>query len=299
MPQPENMTENPARAREIPPSGMSAPDLLSHVLAQIRLSGDHVYVVSLPAGQGLDLPPDAATICVVTEGALRLGEERIGQGDLVLMAHGVRAASNGAQPVAEAPTRIVVCRFHFDPDTLRALVAHLPGLIHIRHDEGAAWLENIAFFMLAETGDVQPGASLMIARLIDLIVIRTLRTWVQRQIPRGRDATGWLRGLADARIARVLQTIHDAPFDAWTVDDLAAIAGMSRSSFSARFADLVGVPPLRYQARWRLALARDMIRGGGRRVGEVALAIGYEAEAAFSRAYKAEFGQSPAADIVR
>jgi AraC-like DNA-binding protein len=78
-----------------------------------------------------------------------------------------------------------------------------------------------------------------------------------------------------------------------TIDALAAIAGMSRSSFCERFTALVGQSPLRYRNEWRLTLARDMLAKGALRIGEVGMAIGYESEAAFSRAYKAFFGHTP------
>ena len=134
----------------------------------------------------------------------------------------------------------------------------------------------------------------MISRLIDLIVIRTLRTWVHQ----GR-AAGWLGGLSDARIARTLRKIHEQPLQRASIEALAGVAGMSRSSFSERFTELVGRSPLRYQNEWRLTLARDMLAKRSARVGEVGLAIGYESEAAFSRAYKSHFGCSPRDDYNR
>ncbi len=292
MPLPQDLTENPKAQR----FGMSAPDFLSHVLAQIRLSGDHVYTEVVPAGAPVELEAAGATICVAAEGSLRLeraGTESltVGRGDLLLLAHGAQGLGHDVRLAAAEASRVVICHFHFEAGTL---IPTLPALIHLAREDGADWLEGIAFYMLAEAGNTEPGASLMISRLIDLIVIRTLRTWVQLQ-----GVRGWLGGLADPRIARALQHIHDRPFHAWTIAALAEIAGMSRSSFCARFAERVGVPPLRYHAQWRLALARDMIRTGARRVGEVALAIGYDSEAAFSRAYRAEFGHPPVADLSR
>jgi AraC-like DNA-binding protein len=144
---------------------------------------------------------------------------------------------------------------------------------------------------MIEAGDIQPGAALMVSRLIDLVVIRTLRSWIQQG-----PASGWLGGLSDARIAAALTAIHERPRQKWSIDTLAAIAGMSRSSFCERFAALVGCSPLRYHNQWRLALARDLLSRRGARVGEIGFSIGYESEAAFSRAYKALFGHSPRVD---
>jgi AraC-like DNA-binding protein len=145
-------------------------------------------------------------------------------------------------------------------------------------------------FLLAEAEDVQPGAALMISRLIDLVVIHTLRSWIHQG-----PAPGWLGGLSDARIASALKAIHERPMQTCSIESLAATAGMSRSSFCQRFAALVGRSPLRYRNEWRLALARDLLAKPGARVGEIGFSIGYESEAAFSRAFKALFGHSPSA----
>ena len=291
--QPNNLTENP----EVERSGMHAPDLLSQVLAQVRLQGDHVYRRDLAANEVLALTPGVATVCIVADGRLVHGgavSSSSGQGDLILMTRGPDTGEAVGELVAAEASGVMVCEFHFEAGTSNALVSSLPDLIFLSRAEGAKWLESLAFYMVAEAGSYEPGASLMISRIIDLMVIRTLRTWAQR---RGGQAQGWIRGLGDARIARVLQAVHHQPFQRWTIAELAALSGMSRSSLSARFAELVGVPPLRYLAQWRMVQARDMICGGRHRVGEVALLIGYESEAAFSRAYKAAFGHAPIADL--
>lgn len=285
---PVDLTDRP----EATVSGMIDPDLLSQVLSQIRLSGDFVYSESLEPGSRLSLSPAEATICFVTEGALQRGDRTIETGDLLLLPRGM--AHVDGDLIADGTTRLTICRFRFDPHTLVTLVSGLPDHIHIRREDGGGWLGNIAYFMMAEVGDIQPGASLMISRLIDLMIIRTLRTWVQLG-----GAIGWLGGLLDTRIARTLKAIHARPYDRWSLARLAATAGMSRSSFSGRFTELVGISPLRYHNNWRLTLARDTLKAGSTRVGDVALSVGYISEAAFSRAYKAQFGHSPAQDLPR
>jgi AraC-like DNA-binding protein len=168
------------------------------------------------------------------------------------------------------------------------MISALPQRIHLRRADVAGWLDGMLPFLMVEATDTQPGSALMISRIIDLIVIRTLRTWVQL----GR-ISGWLGGLSDARIARALKAVHEKPLQRCSIETLAEAAGMSRSSFCERFAGLVGCSPLRYQNEWRLNLARDMLLRRDGRVGEIGLRIGYESEAAFSRAYKALFGRSP------
>jgi AraC-like DNA-binding protein len=278
---------------ELQLQGLAKGDLLSQVLAQIRLTGDRVYSSRLQAKARVLLEPRAAHVCVLKQGRLKVacrGEPpaTIDAGDLFLLP---RDPEDLRITVTEGPATMIVCRFWFDASSLRAMLFALPWLIHIRSTDAADWLEGIVHFMLLEADDVQPGGALMISRLIDLIVIRALRTWVHQ----GR-ASGWLGGLSDPRIARALRALHEQPQQRWSIEALAGIASMSRSSFSERFAALVGRSPLRYWNEWRLTLARDMLAKPNARVGEVGLAIGYESEAAFSRAYKAFFGRSPRDD---
>ncbi len=271
-------------------------DLLSHVLAQIRLSGDGVERVTIAGGKELQLAPDAGHVCVVANGAIRMTSVDgppvvVAAGDLLMLPNG---AKNLRLRAFEAPATVMVCRFRFDPDSLRGMIVVLPDYIHIDGVEGAGWLEGVLHFMMIEVSDIQPGAALMISRLIDLAVIRALRTWIQR----GQNS-GWLGGLTDARVARTLMVIHEAPAQRWSIETLAGIAGMSRSSFCERFTALVGRAPLRYQNELRLTLARDLLSRQQARVGEIGLSVGYESEAAFSRAYKALFGYSPSSESKR
>jgi AraC-like DNA-binding protein len=286
---PNNLSIHP----EAPASGSANSDLLSRVLSQIRLTGDGIVPVTVGSREEMPLAPDAGHVCLVKEGGVRMEHDDgapvvIAAGDLLL----IPRSDSGLRLLAfEGSATAVFCRFRFDPDSLRGMVAGLPRYIHIGRVEGASWLDGFLHFMMIEAGDVQPGAGLMISRLIDLAVIRTLRTWIQRG-----QTSGWLGGLSDERIARTLKTIHETPKERWSIAALAGIAGMSRSSFCERFNALVGRSPLRYQNEWRLTLARDLLSRRQARVGEVGLSVGYETEAAFSRAYKALFGHSPRGD---
>ena len=283
----ENLTIRPERAL---PGVTSGDDLLSHVLAQVRLTGDQFFSQTLARSEGLELADNEAHVIIVTIGELEMrGDDHaadvIEAGDLLLLPRGL---STGQLVVPKADTTVALCRFWFDPEILQTMVLALPRHIHIRGAEGADWIEGMLHFVLAEAADSQPGGALMISRIIDLLVIRTIRAWVHRG-----ETSGWLGGLADARIARSLKAIHEQPLQRWSVNSLADLAGMSRSSFSGRFTTLVGRSPLRYQNEWRLALARDMLKRGNARVGEIGLRVGYESEAAFSRAYKQVFGHAP------
>ncbi|WP_437879570.1 AraC family transcriptional regulator [Pseudomonas sp. LRF_L74] len=273
--------------------GFATGDLLSQVLAQMRLTGDRVYSATLEQGDRLELDRNSAHVCLLQTGRLQIQRDDepavlLEPGDIFLLPHTLEKLKLTA---CDGPTTLAVCRFWFDAGSFRAMLFALPWLIHIKRTEAAPWSEGLLHFMLLEANDVQPGGALMVSRLIDLTVIRVLRTWVQQGA-----ASGWLGGLSDARIARVLRAIHEQPRQQWRIDALAKLAGMSRSSFCERFSALVGRSPLRYQNEWRLTLAKTMLATHTSRVGDVGFAVGYESEAAFSRAYKAFFGRSPRED---
>jgi AraC-like DNA-binding protein len=282
----ENLTVPPDDAAR----GAASGDLLSHVLAQVRLTGDGVYADAIPAGGQVALNPSIAHAFIVTEGAFQCAAPEdshsmlVEMGDLMLLPHGL----GNIRLTAAQDAKVVICRFWFDPYSLRSMISALPQRIHIPRADGEGWLDGILHFLMIETTDTQPGAALMISKIIDVLIIRTLRTWVHLG-----PSSGWLGGLADARVARALKVLHQEPLQMWSVEALADIAGMSRSNFSERFTQLVGLSPLRYQNEWRLNLAREMLARGEARIGEVGQRIGYESEAAFSRAYKALFGHSP------
>lgn len=283
---PKNLTIHPDAKGD----GSTSGDLLSHALAQIRLRGDHVYSCALAAGEHLERTVGAGHVCVVTDGVVYIESEAhphipVETGDLMMLT----AAAAGLRMVASgAPATVMVFRFWLEPDSLNGLIFALPQCIHIKRAESAEWLDGLVLYTLLEAKDTQPGSSLMISRIIDLMVIRTLRCWVHQG-----QTSGWLGGLSDARIARALKVIHEQPMQPWSIETLAGICGMSRSSFCERFAALVGHAPLRYQNELRLTLAREMLAKPNARVGEIGLSIGYKSEAAFSRAYKALFGHPP------
>lgn len=296
-------------------------DFLSQVLTLIRLRGELVFSSVLGAPWALRFDPGSAHFHVVVEGAMRV-EARDGKhveavaGDLVLLPQGSghRIGTDGASltPARDvldaqlrgdrlelelggrgARTRLVSGAFRFEGDNLPSMLGVLPSIIHLpkaAHLESPSWLDGLAEHLLVEAKAAHPGASILISRLIDVLVIRAMRIWVRTAPPEDK---GWLGALADDRISRALRAIHDEPFRRWTVAQLATAAGMSRSSFAERFTTLIGAAPLRYQTRWRLLLAHELLSRPGTRVTEVAGRVGYDSEAAFSRAFKAQFGDAP------
>jgi AraC-like DNA-binding protein len=229
---------------------------------------------------------------VVSGGAMRVeaSDGRVVEaaaGDLVVLPQGRGHTMEGAG------ARMITGAFRFEGDNLPEMLAVLPSIIHVPRelrDDDDGWIDTGAAFCLHEAKAALPGASILISRMVDVLVIRMMRIWVGTAKPEDK---GWLGALADPRISRALKTIHDDPFRRRTVEELAGIAGMSRSSFAERFATLIGAAPLHYQTRWRLLLAHEMLQRGDQRVSDVARRVGYDSDAAFSRAFKAQFGVAP------
>jgi AraC-like DNA-binding protein len=299
----------------------SRVDLLSQMLDLVRLQGELVFSADLNHPWALRFEPGSAYFFVVLEGSLIAqvaGEPAVAAiaGDLVMLPRGVghilgdgsdAAAANAGDLMEEQftterlglrhggngeQTKIIAGAFHFESAAVPWVVSALPAVIHIKKsgDQTGGWLEGLAYFMMMEAQTVHPGSSVMISRLIDVLIIRVIRTWAQTK--NASDA-GWLGALADPRISRALKAIHDDPFRKWTVADLASAVGMSRSSFAERFSALVKEAPLSYQNRWRLTLAHGLLRQANARVSDVARQVGYDSDAAFSRAFKTQFGIPP------
>jgi AraC-like DNA-binding protein len=164
--------------------------------------------------------------------------------------------------------------------------------IPIGDGAASALLRELLRVGVRESAALRPGAKSMLAKLSELMFVEALRRYVEDLPPGGK---GWLAGVRDAQIGRALALLHSAPGRAWTVDDLARDVALSRSALAERFAALVGEPPIQYLMRWRLALAAQTLRSGAEAIARIAENSGYESEAAFSRAFKREFGLPPAA----
>jgi len=141
-----------------------------------------------------------------------------------------------------------------------------------------------------EAEEMRPGGETIITRLADIVVIQAIRSWIDSE----QDADqGWLAALRDKHIGRALAAIHRQPAKNWSVATLAREVGMSRSGFSARFTHLVGESVMQYVTQWRMQLARAELRESTDSLATIADRLGYQSEAAFSRAFKRVFGVAP------
>lgn len=295
------------------PGAALEQDVLSHVLTLIRLRGGAVSSESLCANEQADFAAGLAHFYFIQRGEFVIERSSLkpidlAAGDLLLLPHGnahsiasatpdrllveTRLATNGLkEPISTEVAGFIRGSFAFDKGPMSSLLSGLPETILLRNgpDGPPPWLLAISKFLLDEAHSTCPGGPLMVSRLIDLLVIRTLRSWAASQ----PNHPGWLSGLNDQRIARALNAMHTEPNRTWSVESLAKIATMSRSLFAERFNATVGEPPLRYLTKWRLTIAADLLRHTPIKITEVAHRTGYSSDAAFSRAFKSHFGFPP------
>jgi len=135
-----------------------------------------------------------------------------------------------------------------------------------------------------------PGKELIVQRLLETLLIETLRWDI---IGNNTASAGLLNGLRDPAMARVLRAIHEDVRRRWTVADMAGIAGKSRSGFAARFNEILGCAPIEYLARWRIAIAKQALLSGAKSLDRIADEIGYESASAFSTAFSKRLGCPP------
>ena len=199
--------------------------------------------------------------------------------------HSGRAGGDG--PV----TSMIVGHFTLGSAPRNALLSSLPPAIHLPAHAGSAspQLAGLVPLILSESASPGAGGSIVLARLADLLLVHALRHWIGVA---GRSSCG-LRAVADPSIGAALRLMHSRPNEPWTVELLASSVAMSRSAFAARFAELVGEPPLQYLARWRMTIAAKRLREDGASIADVAQAVGYANPVAFSKAFARLQGVGP------
>lgn len=192
------------------------------------------------------------------------------------------------------PRSKVVCGFlGCDARPFNPLLDQLPRVLHVRtRDAGDGRLREFTELVVAESRERRAGGESILAKLSEVMFVEVVRRHLA-SLP--ADQTGWLAGLRDPVVSRALAQLHERAADAWTVERLARAVGASRSVLAERFTALLGRPPMQYLAQWRMQLASALLRGGGRKLAAIALAVGYDSEAAFSRAFKKLVGVAPGA----
>lgn len=326
---PKELIENPAH----PPAGSPADrDVLSDVLRTIRLSGS-VQFCFMPSGAwqtegGPSLaslaegPSSPIPFHIVVEGTCWMkmeGRETIlVAGDVVAFpfgtGHQLGAGSGGRpiSPVKDLPPKpwrdLPILRYGEDRRRVQLLCGYLqcdaisfrplrnalPTLLHVRTRgaEDADWLRATIGQIVAEADRPRAGGLSMLERLTETMFIELLRHQMVAATP---DASSWLAALADPSLGRCLALIHDDPGRGWSVQNLSAASGLSRSTLAERFETVLDTSPMRYVRDWRLCLARVALSTTTKGIAAIAYEAGYGTEAAFNRAFARAYGAPPAA----
>jgi AraC-like DNA-binding protein len=299
-----------------------AVDVLADVLAAMRVGRPVAALTEAHAPWGLRFDHVmGAAFHVVLQGTCwltpidgsRFAPVELGPGDVVLLGigapHGLVSA-NGVPLTDFTPTRdapgapfgrlvlpgpgvrsTIVCgAYRLAHSRPHPLLRDLPEVVHLsalpgRHAGLRAMVELLGLELRASP----PGAAAVTPSLVDALLVYLLRAWLQDSA----DTSNWSAAMADPATTRVLAAVHAEPARAWTVEQLAAVAGLSRAAFARRFASLVGEPPLTYLTRWRMTIAARLLRDTDKTLAQVASVVGYGSAFAFAKAFRREYAATP------
>ena len=307
-------------------------DPLSDLLRVVRLDGAYFYAVEAAGPWSVEtvaarelsprIMPAAEHLIsyhILTDGRCYggvIGEEQVelAPGDVIVFPHGdAHVMSSGrdvrvgqdVQRTAQSPYPFtvflgdqgqpgasLVCGFlGCDRRPFNPLLAALPRRIHMRGMSNG-WLSGFTRHVTEESRLGPAGAASVLTRLAEVMFIEVLRRYLDDLPP---EQTGWLAGLRDEVVGRVLTLLHGRPSHPWTLAELAREAAASRTNLAKRFAQLVGQPPMQYLTQWRMQIAANLLAQGGAKVATIGGEVGYDSEAAFSRAFKKATGFAPGA----
>ncbi|AXO15259.1 AraC family transcriptional regulator [Thalassospira indica] len=300
-------------------------DVLSDVCAGLRLRSDLYFTAELAGDFSVHIPADGARIrfhLVLAGGCKLLLSENapaidLCAGDLVLVPNGrghilcdapetrtiplsdamAAGFDPGAgilrnQPEGAGDVRLLCGFCAFDDDDRHPGFGLIEDHVILRADDPATQAQSSIVAMIQTLAQAtEPGWRSALARLMEVLVIALMAAQVKRaDLPQG-----FLAGLADKKIARALSAMHAQPERDWTAELLAKQAGMSRTRFVVRFGDCVGIAPMQYLQNWRMRRAKALLRDTNLSMDEVALRCGYQSMPAFSRRFKAQYGEGPGA----
>lgn len=305
-------------------------DPLSDVLRAVRLTGAYFYLVeaarpwSVAAVPARELAPRVLpeaehliSYHVVTEGTAWGGlrgerQAKLSAGDVIVLPHGdahfissepghrvdpddyahtaKRYPATLVLGAGRRETRLVCGFLGCDVQPFNPLLASLPRVLLATRATGG-WLAAFAEQAVRESRAIGPGSDSILTRMAELMFVEVVRSHLQSL---GEEQVGWLAALRDPVVGGALALMHERPAHEWSLQELAKEVAASRSVLAERFTHLVGVPPMQYLANWRLQLATEYLLRDDAKVATVGMRVGYDSEAAFSRAFKRATGAAPA-----
>ncbi len=190
-------------------------------------------------------------------------------------------------------TTIIGGRFIFASNRYPHLLDLLPPLIHFTvSEQELRGLVSTIELLGNETSHPSSGSNIMVDRLADLFFIQSLRAYWRSD---AQQQVGWIGAVADEKLSRALGAMHKQPGHPWTLETLAAQAGMSRAVFAARFKTKLGIAPIAYLTRHRLQQAQQLLQHPSQSIAQISAQVGYSSEAAFNKAFRRQFGVPPGA----
>lgn len=308
--------------------GQIIVDLLSDILLRLKLSGTLYFRTAFTSPWSIKVPPfeQVSRFHFAHRGRCLVRVDRqaqpvlLEQGDLVIITRGAGHTlfcdpttehlavklddvielsgftGEGALVYGEAgthhETQLICGHFAFAKGASHPLIDALPAYIHIQNygEATGTWLEHTLRVIGQEAGRGNMGSELIALKLSEIIYAQALRSFLNAEAHKYKG----LAGFSNPAIARVLQAIHQSPEQPWTLNELAKIGGLSRTSLANRFSDYMSTTPLAYITRWRMQIARQQLLDSSLSIIEIAEAVGYQSEAAFGRVFKKHFDIAPA-----
>ena len=303
-------------------------DLLSDILTNLSMRGTIYFRTSFTKPWGVAVPQyeSVARFHFAHRGSCLVRVEGIeepvdlAQGDLVIIPHGAPhdlycghdpsrtimpldtilevsgftgsgvLVYGGDEPQSE--TQLICGHFSFEPGMRHILMERLPPVIHLKNygENAGRWMEATLRMIGEESGGQRMGGDLIALKMSETIFAQAVRTFIESS-----DAPEWgLGAFADKNLSRALDAFHKAPADSWTVETLAQVAGMSRTSFAVHFQKALKMTPMDYVTKWRMEIAKKVLITSGSTLSDAAESAGYASDSAFARSFKKETGASPA-----
>jgi len=292
-------------------------DVLSDILSKVKLTSAVYFKSDFSEPWGMDIPQGPfAQFHIVTKGQCVLTTKtesiQLFAGDIVVFPFGashllankedsklingkevVKSILSGKSLFAgeKLSTTLVCGHFDFDKNVDHPFIKELPSIIHITNDDlqQFSWLKNIADLVIEEAGKDKSGSNIIVNKLGEILFIHTLRALIEKN----KSTSGFIAAIQDERISRALKAIHFSLEKPWKLEELAEVAGMSRTSFLVRFKNLVGVTPFNYITQLRMLQAKELLENSSLSVGEISEKVGYQSEAAFNRVFKKRVWMTP------
>ncbi|WP_410567407.1 AraC family transcriptional regulator [Amycolatopsis sp. cmx-4-61] len=304
-------------------SKLSGVDVLADILTAMRVGRPVAALTEVHAPWGLRFDQVlGAAFHVVLQGSCQLvplpgtafAEVQLGPGDVVLLGggtpHAIVSAPDAPRtpfaPVRDRPggsfgrftlpgsgarSTIVCGAYKLMRHRPHPLLRDLPEVLHLPAAPGRnPNLRAMVDLLGAELHEAPPGAAAVAPALVDALLVYLIRAWMSGS---ENSTTSWSAALSDPEISPVLAAMHADPRRAWTVQQLAAVAGLSRAAFARRFTSVVGEPPLTYFTRWRMTIAAQLLRTTDHTLARVADAVGYGSPFAFAKAFTREYATTP------